>query len=252
MSAFRSGPDGETGAAAADAAGDLAACAAGGNSSVPGRRLRWRRAALGAAGLTLALLGGCGAAAKWHAVDVSGSLPPLSFSLTRSEDGKRVTEADYRGKVVLLYFGYTQCPDECPTTLANATAILTRLGAAAHAVRLLFVTVDPNRDTAPVLSAYVGNFAPEIEGLRGTPDELAVLARRCRVLYSVTPATRDHPYEVTHSAGVYVFDRRGDARLIVPSLDTVAPDIAGTTADLRRLIAEGQRRGVLARLRQWL
>jgi protein SCO1/2 len=210
-----------------------------------------RRAALIAAGLALAIAG-CGEGAKWHAVDVSGSLPPLSFSLTRSEDGKRVTEADYRGKVVLLYFGYTQCPDACPTTLANAAAILTRLGAAAQRVRLLFVTVDPNRDTAPVLSAYVRNFAPEIEGLRGTPDELAVLARRCRILYSATPATGDHPYEVSHSAGVYVFDRRGEARLIVPSLDTAKPDIAGTAGDLRRLIAETQPRGVLARLRQWL
>jgi protein SCO1 len=248
-SAFRSGPDRKTPAAGA---GDLAACAAGGNRRAPGRRPWCRRATLVAAGLALALLGGCGEAAKWHAVDVSGSLPPLLFSLTRSEDGKRVTEADYRGQVVLLYFGYTECPDECPTTLANAAAVLTRLGAAAHQLRLLFVTVDPNRDTVPVLAAYVGNFAPEIEGLRGTPDELAALARRCRVLYSVTPATPDHPYEVTHSAGVYVFDRRGNARLIIPSLDTAAPDIAGTAADLRRLVAETQPRGVLGRLRQWL
>ena len=111
MSAFRSGPDRETRAEAADAAGDLAAVAGSSKSPVPGRGLWCRRAALCAAGLALALLGGCGEAAKWHAVDVSGSLPPLSFSLTRSEDGKRVTEADYRGKVVLLYFGYTQC---CP------------------------------------------------------------------------------------------------------------------------------------------
>jgi protein SCO1/2 len=211
---------------------------------------RRRRAALVAAGLVLGIAG-CGEAAKWHAVDVSGSLPPLSFSMTRSEDGKRVTEADYRGKVVLLYFGYTQCPDECPTTLANAAEILSRLGGDAQHVRMLFVTVDPNRDTAPVLSAYVRNFAPEIEGLRGTPDALAALARRCRVLYSVAPATRDHPYQVTHSAGVYVFDRWGDARLIVAALDTAKPDLAGTADDLRRLIAEPHR-GLLARLRQWL
>jgi protein SCO1/2 len=212
---------------------------------------RRRLAALAAAGLGLAVLEGCGDAAKWHAADVSGSLPPLSFSLTRSEDGKDVTEADYRGKVVLLYFGYTQCPDECPTTLANAALILTRLGADAHEVRMLFVTVDPDRDTAPILSAYVGNFAPEIEGLRGTPDALAALARRCRVLYSITPATKDRPYEVTHSAGVYVFDRWGDARLIVAALDGAKPDIAGTAADLQRLIRQPHR-GLLARLRQWL
>jgi protein SCO1/2 len=213
---------------------------------------RRRRAALLAAGLALAILEGCGDGASWHSADVSGSLPPLSFSLTRSEDGKRVTEADYRGKIVLLYFGYTQCPDECPSTLANTAEILSRLGADAQYVRVLFVTVDPNRDTAPILSTYTRNFAPEIVGLRGTPDALAALARRYRVLYSVTPATKDGRYEVTHSAGVYVFDRWGDARLIVAALDRANSDIAGTAADLRRLIAETQPRGVLARLRDWL
>jgi protein SCO1/2 len=239
----------------ADAAGDLAAGAAGDNRPVPRatRELTRRRlAGFAAAGLTLASLEGCGDGAKWHAVDVSGSLPPLSLSLTRSEDGKRVTEADYGGKIVLLYFGYTQCPDECPTTLANTAEILTSLGADARYVRMLFVTVDPYRDTAPVLSAFTRNFAPEMEGLRGTPDALAALARRCRVLYSVTPATKDQPYEVAHSAGVYVFDRWGDARLIVAALDSAKPDIAGTAADLRRLVRETQPRGILARLRQWL
>jgi protein SCO1 len=251
MSAFRTGHGGGARAKAAGVAADLAARAAAGNRSKSGYRLS-RRAMLAAAGVVFALLQGCGEAAKWHAVDVSGSLPRLSFSLTRSEDGKQVTAADYRGKVVLLYFGYTQCPDACPTTLANVAAVFHRLGATAQKVRLLFVTVDPNRDTASILSAYVGNFAPEIDGLRGTPDELAALARRCRVLYSVAPATRDHPYEVTHSAGVYVFDRGGNARLIIPSLDTAKPDINGTTGDLRRLVAETQPGGVLARLRQWL
>jgi protein SCO1/2 len=253
MSALRSGPGGRARAEPGGAAGHLAAGAADGNRPVlrAATRTASRRKGL-AAGLALVLLAGCGDAAKWHAVDVSGSLPPLSFSLTRSDDDKRVTEADYRGKVVLLYFGYTQCPDECPTTLANAAEILIRLGADARHVRMLFVTVDPNRDTAPVLSAYTRNFAAEIEGLRGTPDALAVLARRCRVLYSVEPATKDHPYEVTHSAGVYVFDRWGEARLITAALDTAKPDIAGTAADLRRVIAEARPTGPLAWLRQWL
>jgi protein SCO1 len=240
----------------ADAPADLAAGAGGGNRPLAGatapEMTRRRLAALVAAGLALAVLAGCGDAAKWHAIDVSGSLPSLSFSLSRSEDGKRVTQADYRGKVVLLYFGYTQCPDECPTTLANASEILTRLGAEARHVRMLFVTVDPNRDTAAVLSAYVGNFAPEIEGLRGTPDALAALARRCRVIYSVRPATKDQPYEVTHSAGIYVFDRRGEARLIVTALDRAKPDIAGTAADLHRLIVEARPTGLVAWLRQWI
>jgi protein SCO1/2 len=207
-----------------------------------------RRAGLIATWLVLTLLSGCGGSGKWHAIDVTGSLPPLAFAMTRSADGKRVTEADYRGKIVLLYFGYTNCPDVCPTTLSNLHDILGRLGPEAEDVRVLFVTVDPNRDTPSLLAEYVKNFGPQIVGLRGTPDELAALARRYRVVYSVTPATAGHPYEVTHSSAIYVFDRSGAARLIVASLSSTTPDIAGTTADLRRLIAGRQRPGLLARL----
>ncbi len=213
---------------------------------------RRRAAGVFAAGLWLALLAGCGNPAKWHSIDVSGSLPPLSFAMTRAADGKEATEADYRGKIVLLYFGYTNCPDQCPTTLSNLAEILRRLGPAARRVRALFVTVDPNRDTPAVLAAYVRNFAPQIAGLRGTPDQLAALARRYRVVYSVTPATKDHPYAVTHSSAIYVFDGSGAARLIIASLASTTPDIAGTTADLKRLVDEAQPQGLLARLRRLL
>ena len=205
-----------------------------------------------AACLVVVLLAGCGAGSAWHAVDVSGSLPPLSFTMTRSEDGKQVTQADYRGETVLLYFGYTNCPDVCPTTLSEVHDILMRLGPEVRHVRMLFVTVDPNRDTAPVLSAYVKNFGTEIDGLRGTPDELAALARRYRVEYSVTPASGNHPYDVTHSSAIFVFDGSGAARLIIASLSSTAPDVAGTTADLKRLVDEGHPPGLLARLEQWI
>jgi protein SCO1 len=209
-----------------------------------------RRRAVGVAvaGLVVALLGGCDSGAKWHAMDVSGSSPPLAFAMTRASDGKKVTEADYRGRIVLLYFGYTYCPDVCPTTLSNVADILRRLGPDAKRVRLLFVTVDPDRDTLPVLAAYARNFGPEFEGLRGTPDQIAALARRYRVVYSVTPTSKDHPYEVTHSSAIYVFDGSGAARLLVPSLASTTPDIAGTTADLKRLVAAASPPGLLARL----
>jgi protein SCO1/2 len=218
-----------------------------------GRRhapLTRRRLGLIAAIAGLGLLGGCGDGARWHAMDVSGSSPPLEFAMTRSSDGKPVTEADYRGDIVLLYFGYTFCPDICPTTLANLDDILGRLGSAAEHIRVLFVTVDPDRDTPPVLAAYVKNFGPQMVGLRGTPDQLAALARRYRIVYSVRPATADHPYEVTHSSAIYVFDRTGAARLLVPSLASSTPDIAGTTADLRRLVDHPSRPGFWARLMQ--
>jgi protein SCO1/2 len=117
---------------------------------------------------------------------------------------------------------------------------------------MLFVTVDPNRDTATLLAAYAKNFGSEIDGLRGTPDQLAAIARRYRVVYSVTPATEDHPYQVTHSSAIYVFDGSGAARLIVASLSSTTPDIAGTTADLQRLAAEHHPPGLLAGLERWI
>jgi len=168
--------------------------------------------------------------------------------MTRASDRKRVTAADYRGRIVMLYFGYTFCPDICPTTMQNASTILHRLGDAAKHVRFLFVTVDPGRDTLSLLKDYVGNFAPQVEGLRGTPDQIASLARRFRIAYSVTPETKDHPYVVTHSSAVYVFDGTGAARLLVSSLGTANPDIAGTATDLRRLIEETNPPGLLQRL----
>jgi protein SCO1/2 len=136
----------------------------------------------------------------------------------------------------------------CPTTLANLADVLSRAKADASHVRVLFVTVDPDRDTAPVLAAYVKNFAPEIDGLRGTADQLTALARRYRIVYSVTPETKDHPYEVTHSSAVYVFDGTGAARLLIPSLATTTPDIAGTADDLQRLAEETHPPGLWTRL----
>jgi protein SCO1/2 len=182
---------------------------------------------------------GCTRPNRWHNTDVTGSLPQLSFDMVRAGDGRQVTGADYRGKVVLLYFGYTYCPDVCPLTLANVAKVLRALGPDARAVRVLFVTVDPDRDTLPVLRQYAGAFAPQIDALRGDPDALAALARRYRVAYSVKPASPGQVYEVTHSSGIYAFDRDGMPRLLISSLSTAKPDVAGTAQDLRRLGASG-------------
>jgi protein SCO1/2 len=157
--------------------------------------------------------------------------------MTRANDGKAVTAADYRGKVTMLYFGYTYCPDACPTTLSNAMKVLRRLGSSAKAVRVLFVTVDPGRDTLSVLKRYAAAFGPEVDGLRGTDDALAGLARRYRVASSVDPHAPDGSYQVDHSSAVYIFDRQGKPRLLATSLDTASPDIDGTAADLRQLLS---------------
>ena len=177
---------------------------------------------------------------SWH-------LPRLAFTMTDADTGKTVTAHDFQGKLVLLYFGYTHCPDVCPLTLHNIAQILQRLGKNAANVRTLFVTVDPNRDTLPVLHQYTHLFAPEIIGLRGTPDQLATLARTYHIGYSVTPTTASHPYEVTHSSAVYVFDETGRARLLIPSLASTAPDIAGTASDLEQ-IRHSETGGLLARV----
>ena len=225
----------------------------------PGRRapglgaLGRRALGLGALALAATLAGTLAAAAParaaaWHNIDVRGSVPRLAFTMTDATTGKPVTAADFRGRIVLLYFGYTNCPDVCPLTLHNIALILHRLGRSADAVRVLFVTVDPKRDTLPVLRAYTALFAPQIVGLRPDANQLARLARRYRLAYSVSPARASHPYEVTHSAAVYAFDRTGAARLLIPSLASATPDLAGATADLERLLHGGGRRGWFARL----
>jgi protein SCO1/2 len=208
----------------------------------------WRAAALVAVGLLLAALGGCDSGSKWHSTNLTGAFPALTFTMTRAADGKQVTAADYRGQVVMVYFGYTFCPDVCPTTLANVAEMLKRMGPDAQHVRVLFVTVDPKRDTPDILRAYVKNFAPQVVGLRGTPDQLASMARRYRVAYSTTSAKDGQPYEVTHSSAIYVFDGSGAARLLVSSLSTAQPDIAGAAADLKRLVEDANPPSLIDRL----
>lgn len=205
-----------------------------------GKNAAWscarRPLALALAGALLALLAACHKTENWRNKDISGAMPNLSFNMTRANDNKQVTGADYRGKVVLLYFGYTYCPDICPTTMASVAAILKKLGAKDDRVRVLFVTVDPDRDTLDVLKKYSEAFAPRIDGLRGAPDEILALARRYRVSYSATPATKAHPYEVTHSSAIFVFDKKGAVRLLLSNLTGANPDIDGAVADLKRLI----------------
>ena len=193
------------------------------------------------------LIAGPALAAGWHNIDVAGDVPPLAFTMTDATTGKTVTSADFRGKLVMLYLGYTMCPDVCPLTLQNVGVILKKLGPRASDVRLLFVTVDPNRDTLPVLKRYTSLFAPQVVGLRGSADQLAQLARRYRLAYSVSPANKTHPYEVTHSSAIYVFDQDGRPQLLVPSLATTKPDLAGTADDLQRLLNRSQS-GWIARL----
>jgi len=187
--------------------------------------------------ISIALLTGltaCQQQKPWALRDISGIVAPLEFHLT-NQDGQKVDASSYRGKTVLLYFGYTHCPDVCPTTLGTLALALNRLGPDADKVRVLFVTVDPARDTVAVLKQYVNAFGPQFVGLRGSNDQTEELSRRYRIAYSRENPDRQGNYTVAHSNAVFVFDAKGNARLLGGS-DDKADAIA---QDLKRLISAG-------------
>ncbi|HEY9110402.1 MAG TPA: SCO family protein [Rhodanobacteraceae bacterium] len=176
-------------------------------------RRRWLP--IGLAACALFALAACASHPQWQLDDVQGHLPDLNFEMT-NDLGQPATAATYRGQVVLLYFGYTHCPDVCPLTLVHLHTVLQKMGKAADDVRVLFVTVDPTRDTVPVLHQYVTAFDPRVVGLTGTRNAIAQLAKRYRAFYKPEPAkaTSSDNYEVTHSSAIYVFDREGRARVL--------------------------------------
>ncbi|HEX3845319.1 MAG TPA: SCO family protein [Steroidobacteraceae bacterium] len=189
-------------------------------------------AAVGALILTALLAACAGRDSPYALKNVTGLVSPLDFQLT-NQDGQPVTAADYRHEIVLLYFGYTRCPDECPTTLATLANALHTLGPRSSQVRVLFVSVDPRRDSTEVLKRYVSNFGPEFVGLRGDPAQLTGLSKRYRISYHYEKPDKYGNYEVDHSSAVFVFDGEGRARLLGES-DNTAQQVA---SDLSRLLA---------------
>lgn len=160
------------------------------------------------------LLGGCQHdELPFRLTNISGHMPDLDFKLT-DDHGKAVTGADYRGKVALLYFGYTHCPDVCPLTLAQLHVVMQRLGPLADGARILFVSVDPARDTPAVMHAYVNAFDPRAVGLTGDARATEALSKRYRSAFTREPGSADGSYEVSHSSAIYVFDRDGKARVL--------------------------------------
>jgi protein SCO1/2 len=183
----------------------------------------------------IGLLAGCGRSSPpWGLRDITGLMPPLDFSLTEASDGATVHGKDFRGQVVLLYFGYTHCPDVCPTTLSRLGRAVAALGPQAEQVRILFVTVDPGRDTLAQLRTYAATFGPQVVGLRGSQDEIKALTKRYRASYGYGKPDAHGDYEVSHSSAVYVFDREGNIRLLADS--TAEPSVI--TGDLKRLLAK--------------
>jgi protein SCO1/2 len=174
------------------------------------------------------LLGGCSPEApKFMASDVTGTAFGRDFALT-DHTGRARTLADFRGKAVVLFFGYTQCPDVCPTTLATLAETMQRLGPDAADVQVLFVTVDPERDTAELLSHYVTAFNPSFIGLSGDADATARTAKEFKILYQKQPGKAPGSYTMDHSAGTFIFDPQGRLRVYVSygqGADVFAHDI---------------------------
>lgn len=166
-----------------------------------------------------ALLGGCdrlpgGDKPSFRAVDITGAEYARELAL-HDADGRPRSLADFKGKVTLVFFGYTQCPDVCPSTLAELALVKRDLGAEGERIQGVFVSVDPQRDTPQVLKEYVANFDPSFVALTGTPDEIKRAAQNFKVFYAQVPGRTEGSYTIDHTAGTYVFDTQGRVRLFV-------------------------------------
>ncbi|NWO05300.1 MAG: SCO family protein [Alteromonadaceae bacterium] len=182
----------------------------------------------------LALLAGCGNNQPWHGKDISGLMPELAFELTGT-NGQTVTASDSAGQLRLLYFGFTSCPDVCPDTLARLRVAINQLPEAKREqVEVLFVSVDPKRDTPERLASYVNFFGEHVTGLTGTEAQLRALSKRYRTTFGYDEPDENGNYNVSHSSAVYVFDHQGRARLLL------RPDLSAQaiSEDLARLAEE--------------
>jgi protein SCO1/2 len=159
--------------------------------------------------------------------------PVTNFTLT-GPGGESVSLIDFRGKVVMLYFGYTFCPDVCPATMVEIRNAVQALGSKADDVQVIMVSLDPERDTPDVLEKYVAHFNPSFIGLTGTEDEITIASAPLGIFYEKEEGSAATGYLLNHTATVMVLDKRGYLRLLYP-FGTSGEDIA---ADLRQLVRE--------------
>jgi protein SCO1 len=170
-------------------------------------------ARLGTLTLAASLIAGCTQApVSFNGVDITGADYGRSLSMTDA-DGKRRSLDEFKGKVVVVFFGYTQCPDVCPTTLAELASIKQKLGPDGSKLVGVFVSVDPERDTPEVIKAYVNSFGADFVALRGSVDETKAVARDFKVFFAKVPGKVEGSYTMDHTAGSYVFDTQGRLRL---------------------------------------
>ena len=190
-------------------------------------------------GLCAALLTGCSdkpadaTASGFASIDITGADYANAFQLT-DHNGQQRTLADFKGKVVVVFFGYTQCPDVCPTSMSELAEAKRLLGADGDKLQGLFISVDPARDTPEVMKQYMASFDPSFLALYTTADGLPELTKRFRVYYKKVDGQTPTSYTMDHSAGSYVYDKQGRVRLYT-RYGSGAPALAG---DVKKLLAE--------------
>ena len=189
-------------------------------------------AAAAVAALGLNLSGCTDAKPSFNAVDLTGADYAKDFKLADA-DGKVRTLADFKGKVVVLFFGYAQCPDVCPTTMTEMAQVKQQLGKDGDKLQVVFITVDPARDTPTVLKAYMGAFDPAFVALIPTQEQLAAMAKDYKAYYKKVDGKTPTSYSMDHSAASYVYDTQGRLRLYARYGAGVAPMVS----DLKTLLA---------------
>lgn len=191
-----------------------------------------RRSLLGAAAL---LIAGCSEKAEsFSGIDITGADYATGFSLT-DHNGQSRTLADFKGKVVVIFFGFTQCPDVCPTSMSELAEAKRLLGADGERLQGLFVSIDPERDTPEIMKQYMASFDPSFLALYAAPDKLPELAKSYKIYYKKVDGPTPTSYTMDHSAGSYVYDPQGRIRLY-HRYGSGAPALA---ADLKKLLAGG-------------
>lgn len=170
-------------------------------------------------------------------VDLTGAKYARTLNLS-DQDGRARSLADFKGKVLVVFFGYTQCPDVCPTTMAEVAEVKKSLGADGDKVQGIFVTVDPERDTAQLLKAYLASFDPSFVGLRGSAEQTQAAAKEFKVFYAKVPGKTPESYTMDHTAASFIFDTEGRVR-VYARYGAGAQPLAD---DIKLLLAEAGKR----------
>ena len=202
----------------------------------------WRRSALYVGAAICVALAGCDkfgaaskpAAATFQGADVTGAEYGRNLALP-DVNGQPRTLGDFKGKVTVVFFGYTQCPDVCPTTMAELAQVKKSLGPDGDKLQAVFVTIDPERDTPEILKSYMASFDPSFIALRGSLAQTEAAAKEFKVFYAKVPGKVEGTYTMDHTAGSYVIDAKGNLRLF----ERYGADSDALAADVKTLIAQG-------------